>query len=308
MATVLPVQSGSSFKISNENRREIVIYSMPSDGDKRNTALDAAKEELWSLIKMQDPAILSNVLLNRNLTEEMAAFIARSKRTAPEDLGLLCNDIRFKNSYKIKVAVCKNPKTPQKATLSLLKFIKIFDLADISRDQFINISIRQKIEHIFSERIPSMPSGIKTALARRVNCNILLMLMECGDEPVIAECLNNPVFTEAHIYKVINRSSTSGIVIKMIAEHQKWALRHSVKFALIRNFHTPMRLAVKFIEGMKVAELKDLFSDPKLPVSSRHFIYRELLERGDTADSAEEVYALAEDEDVLMPDSEEMKE
>lgn len=281
---------------------------MPSVEDLRNAALGATIEELWNLIKMQNSAICSNVLLNRNLTEDMAVFIAKSRRTASEDLGFLCNDRRFKNSYKLKAAVCKNPKTPQKVTLSLLKFMKIFDLAEISRDQFINISIRQKIEHIFSDRIPAMPSGIKIALARRVNCNILLMLMESGDGRVIAECLNNTLLTEGHICKLINMSSTKGLVIRMIAEHQKWALRYSVRFALIRNFHTPMALAVKFIESMKLSELKDLLSDPKLPLSTRPFIYREFRERGDATDSAEEVYALAEDEDFRIPDSDEMKE
>ena len=279
---------------------------MTSPEQNIESALNAEAAELWQLLRGQHPHVMFNATLNRNLSEDMAVFIAKSNRTSPEILGFLANDVRFRDSYKLKLAICRNPKTPQKITLALLKFIKVFDLADISKDQQINISIRQKIEHMFDERIPSMPSGVKAALARRANSNIIVSLMEKGEAKVISACLESPVLTEGHIYKLINRPATKGAVIKMIAENDKWSLRYAVKFALIRNYYTPMPRVEKFIRDMKITDLRDLYTDRKLPLSTRPFIYRELLDRGEDPEiTSEEVFQLAGDEDSHIPASEE---
>jgi hypothetical protein len=274
---------------------------MPSHEESMKSVLNASAEELWRLLRGQHPEVMSAATLNRNLTEEMAVFIARSKRVSMEVMGFLANDVRFKDSYKLKLAICKNPKTPQKVTLSLLKFIKVFDIAEISRNQQISISLRQKIEYILAERIPALPSGVKTALAKRASSNIIMAIIDRSDDNVISVCLDSPVLTEGHIHTLINRPTTKGSVIQMIAQHKKWSLRYSVKFALIRNFHTSMTSVTKFIRAMKIMDLKDLYADPKLPLSTRPFIYRELLDRGQDPElQKEEVYNLTDDEDSLI--------
>jgi hypothetical protein len=278
---------------------------MSSIEEQVDAAAKAGTEELWRLIRGQHPAVMSRAVLNGNLTEQMAVFIAGSRRVSPEVLGTLANDFRFKDSERLKLAICKNPKAPRKITLSLLKFLKIFDLADMSRDQQVDIAVRQKIEHVFSEKMPSLPSGVKTALARRASSTIVLSLMERGDRKVTGVCLDSPVLAEAHIYALINRQTTKGAVIKMIADHEKWSLRYSVKFALIRNYYTPMAQVAKFIRAMKIADLKDLYADPKVPLSTRPFIYRELLDRGQNPEiPKEEVFILADDEDPSIPGEE----
>ncbi len=73
-------------------------------------------------------------------------------------------------------------------------------------------------------------------------------------------------------------------------------------FALIRNFYTPMARAAKFISRMKINDLKDLYADPKVPSSTKPFIFRELRERGETVDIQQEVaYDLHDDDDRPLP-------
>ncbi len=264
-------------------------------------ALTAQGEELWALIRDPHPEVVSQATLNRSLTEEMAVYIAKRKTLSAETLGFLAGDVRFKGSYKLKITICKNPKTPQKVTLSMLKFIRLFDLSDITRDQHININIRQKVESMIADRIPAMPLGNKTALAKRASTNTLLALMERGDERVIGICLDSPSLTEAHLYKLINNVRTKPAVIKMLAGHTKWSLSYFVRFALIRNFYTPMPYVDSFIRGMKSADLKDLYSDPKVPSSTKPFIFRELGQRGETVDIQQEVtYDLHDDDDHVL--------
>lgn len=268
-------------------------------------ALISHGEELWGLVRDPDPQVVSQTTLNRSLTEEMVVFIAKRKSISSETLGFLAGDIRFKSSYKLKLAICKNPRTPQKITLSLLKFIRLFDLSDITRDQHIHINIRQKVESMIGERIPAMPRGNKTALAKRASTNVLLALMEHGDEIVVSTCLDSPSLAEAYLYKLINNPRTKPAVIRLLATHGKWSLSYFIRFALIRNFYTPMSRVVKFIAHMKTGDLKDLYRDPKLPSSTKPFIFRELGERDETVEVHPEVtYDLHDDDDYDLPDQE----
>lgn len=264
----------------------------------------AGTEELWKIIRDPHPDVILHATLNRNLEEEMAVFIARRKTTSPEALGYLANDIRFKESYKLKLAICRNPRSPQKVTLSLLKFIRLFDLSDLAKNQHIPVSIRQKIEHDLSQKIPSLPSGVKTALARRAGSAVVMMLMEKSDERVVSACLDSPVLAEGLLTRTIHKATTRPHVILMISEHPKWSLRYAVKYALLRNFYTPMGQVVRFISDMKTADLRDLHGDPKLPPSTRPFIFRELLERDEKPERPrDEVFNLSEDDDRVLRES-----
>ncbi|HAM49791.1 MAG TPA: hypothetical protein DCP92_03535 [Nitrospiraceae bacterium] len=260
-------------------------------------AQTATAESLWKVLRDHDPAVISAATLNRNLTEDMAVYIAKNRSAGSDTLEFLASDIRFKESYKLKLALCKNPKTPQRVTLSLLKFLRIFDLADLSKDQRIPSMIRQKIEQTVSDKVASMPAGVKIALAKRANSSLVMVLMEYGDERVIQACLDSPALTEGHLYKVINKPAVKRHVIKIIAEHPKWSLRYYIRFALIRNFYTPMSLVARFIRAMKIVDLKDLYTDRKLPSSTKPFIFRELLERAETIETQkEELYDLSDED------------
>jgi hypothetical protein len=264
-------------------------------------AQSGGSEDLWRLVKDPHPDVLMNVLFNRHFTVDMAVSIAKSRNVPSEILTLLASDRRFRESYKLKLLICRNTRTPQRVVFSLLKFVRIFDLSDIAKDLNVQINIRQKIEGMITERIRSMPAGMQKALARRANAAIVVAIMECGAESVVSACLDNPLLTEGQVCSIINRSAVSPSVIRLIAADRKWTLRYYVRYALIRNMHAPLVHVVKFIAGMKTVDLRDLYADPKLPLATRPFIFRELQERAETVGlDTEEVHQLPEDDEDLM--------
>ena len=277
---------------------------MLSHDDKMKLSRFADSDELWDLVRDSSPDVVYNTIFNKNLTEDMAVFIARKKNSSPEVLGMLAADIRFKGSYKLKLAICNNPKTPLKTTLSLMKFMRIFDLGDITKNHNIPISIRQKIEYSVIEKISSLPSGVKVALAKRASSNIIVQLLEKGDRNVILSCLESPLLTEDHLCALINKSKTKHLWIKTVAEHPKWSLRYRIKYALVRNYYTPMIYATKFISTLKTADLRELYSDTYLPASTRPYIFQELALRDESAEiPQEEMYDLSGDEDSDFADN-----
>jgi hypothetical protein len=267
--------------------------------DRIRDAMTAGAEELWNVVKDPHPEVIENAIYNRHFTEDMAIFLVKKKNISAGLLSVLAADRRFKDSYKLKLLLCRHPATPQRVVISLLKFLRIFDLSDITKDRHVHINIRRKIEFIISEKLKSMPAGIKIALARRANSNTILNIMEYGDESVVKVCLENPSLTEGHICRIINRPATGAAVIRLIAADEKWTLRYFVRYALIRNVHAPLVNVVRFIPGMKTIDLRDLYSDPKLPLSTRPFIFRELSDRGESeALPPDEIYNLSEDDAV----------
>jgi len=264
--------------------------------EKVRTALSAGGEELWQLVRENHPAVIASAVLNRNLTEDMAVYIVRKKGAPTDSLEFLAKDLRFRDSYPLKVALCRNPKTSQQTTFTLLKFLRIFDLSDLTRDQRIPLNVRRKIEQMIAEKIPSMPSGMKSALSRRANSTIIALLLEKGEESTINACLDSPTLTEGLLYKLICKDARP-LLVRIVAEHRKWSLRYTIRFALIRNFNTPMVRVTEFIRKMKTTDLKDLYADPKLPTSTKPFIFSELLQRNERTEiTKEEVYTLSEED------------
>jgi hypothetical protein len=104
---------------------------------------------------------------------------------------------------------------------------------------------------------------------------------------------------EAHLYKIISRKTTTPATIRTIAEDRNWSCRYHVKFALIRNAHTPLARSVLFLPDLKLLDLKELFRDPLLPQEVKPFIHRELVDRGEDPehlgqDEAERIFEIEE--------------
>ncbi len=266
-------------------------------------ALTAQDEELWSLVRDPHPQVILNVTLNRSLNEEMAVFLAKAKNTPAEALGFLAGDVRFKEIYKLKLALCRNPRTPQRVSFSLLKFLRIFDLGDLTRDQTVPVILRQKIELMLKEKIPALPAGVNIALAKRSNSTIVMAIMARGDRTTVNACLDSQVITETHLCETINKHSGKPAVIRAISEHPKWSLRYAVKYSLIRNFQTPMVHVTRFIPDMKTKDLRELYASESLPKSTKPFIFEELQERGESIEEPdEETYEISEDDDLEHED------
>jgi hypothetical protein len=242
-------------------------------------ALVCSEAELKIFAHHSSMKVISNLLYNSNLTEPLALIVAGRKNVSPEILESLYSNKKWRESYRIRLALCKNPKTPQTIVLSNVKSLRIFDLADLTRNQHVPMNVRIAAETHISEKILSLPLGIKITLARRASSNVLIRLLEDGMREVVSVCLDSPYMTEGIMCKIINTKKIASHVIRQIAGHPKWSCRHDVQFSLIRNNSAPLSRVVHFLKNMKTTELKELYEDPVVPKSTRPFIYRERMDR-----------------------------
>jgi hypothetical protein len=255
----------------------------------------AQENELALMVHDPSPKVIMAMLDNRNVTEEHVLVIANRKNLPPEVLNAIFRDKRWSESYPVRLALAKNPKTPLFTALSIARFLRLFDLAELARNHFIPVIYRRKLEALVIEKIPSLARGVKKTLARVAGGEILLALIKDGYPDVV----ENPHLVEAHLYKIISLKTTTPGTIRTIAEDRNWSCRYHVKFALIRNTHTPLARTVLFLPDLKLLDLRELYRDPLLPHEVRPFIHRELVDRGEDPehlgqDEAERIFEIDE--------------
>ena len=251
------------------------------DDERTERAATAPDEEIRLYVHDPSARVIKALLGNRFLCEEHILIIANRKNLPSEVLESIFRDKRWTDSYPVRLALARNPKTPLFTALSIARFLRLFDLAELARNHHLPVLFRRKLEAIVIDKIPTLASGIKKTLAKVSAGEILLALIQDGYPDIVRQCLENPHLVEAHLYKVISRKTTTAGTIRTIADHRNWTCRYHIKYALLRNEHTPLARSVLFLPDMKTADLKDLYRDPHLPPGIRPSLHRELMERGE---------------------------
>jgi hypothetical protein len=269
---------------------------------RKEQAASAREEELARFLHDPSPNVVRALLGNRSLSEDDVLVLATRKNLPSDILETIAKNKRWIENYPVRVALVKNPKTPLSVSLSLARYIRLFDLAELTRSHYLPPVLRRKLELIIIEKVPTMALGIKKSLAKIASGDVLLKLLLDGYPEVVKLSLDNPSLMEAHLYKVISRPTATPATIRAIAVHPNWSNRYLVKLALVRNNHTPLALVVRFLKLLKVIDLRELYADPALSVTVRPLVHRELRKRGKEPGEVleETVYELDEkDEEII---------
>ena len=264
-------------------------------------AASAGGDQIILFVHDTSPKVIRALLANPNITEEHIQIIATRKNLPGNVLESIVKDKRRADSYPVRLALAKNPKTPLFTSLSMARYLRLFDQVELARNHLLPIIFRRKLEAIIIEKFPMMPLGVKKTLAKIAAGDVLQKLIQDGYPEVVSLCLSNPHLVEAHLYTVINRKMTTPGTIRTIAEHPNWSSRYNIKFALIRNEHTPLARSVAFLPDIKTRDLRELYHDPSVHVSIKPSIHRELWERGADPEARPD-----EDETVYEVDDEDM--
>jgi hypothetical protein len=270
-------------------------------------AASVGEADMGPLLHDPSPRVMRALLGSCNMTEENVLIIANRRNLPADVLESIARDKRWAESYAVRLALARNPRSPLSVSLSVARFLRMFDLEELTRSHFIPAVFRHKVESMIVERIPAMPLGNKKTLARKAAGAVLLKLLQDRSAEVLQLCLNNPRLIEAHLFKIISREDTGPETIRMIAEHPNWSTRPLIRFSLARNANTPLALSVRFLEQMRIMDLRDLYADPLLPVTIKPFVHRELVERGvDPGAGYEETIFEIDEEEVAAVEADEL--
>ena len=108
--------------------------------DKRTElAATASAEEISQYVQDPSPKVIRALLGNRQLTEEDILIVANRKNIPADILEIIARDKRWSENYPVRLALARNPKSPLSVSLSIARFLRLFDLEEITRSHFIRL-------------------------------------------------------------------------------------------------------------------------------------------------------------------------
>ena len=235
-------------------------------------AASARGGELKTLLADPAKEVLEALLRNPNLTEDDLGILLRRKNLPSEIIRQIAETDKLARNYRIKLAMVLNPHTPRLISMSLLKFLYLFDLVTVGLQPAVPTEIKKLAEEAIISRMKQIPLGQKMTLARRASGRVVAALLAEGNQQVLSLALNNPFLTEAHILKVLALDELEPRVVEGLARHEKWSLRYGIRLALVRHPLTPLARALAFLPDLAPADLRDIAADRRLPPSLRQYI------------------------------------
>jgi hypothetical protein len=125
-------------------------------------------------------------------------------------------------------------------------------LSDCGAQPFLDVDLRDK------------PLGMRKALARKPDFNMLRRIARDQDHRVIGNLLNNSKLTESDVIRIAATRPTSPRVIEEIFNHPRWIARHSVKKAIVLNPYSPLSISLRLITYMRLQELAEICASGEL--------------------------------------------
>lgn len=241
------------------------------------TAARGTSDEIKPLVK--DPAedVLRALAANPNLDEEDLLLLLE-RRDLPVDLiRQLANDQKRMGAYRVKLAILRNPKAPASVTLKFVHQIHLFDLVGVSLIPHVPREIKAAIDNLVLGQLKQIPLGARITLARRTGSEAVISRLVLDRElPVAEAALTNARLTEASIVRALRDPSVPPHTVDLISRSQRWSVRHDVRFALLRNRHTPLSRALTYLQTMTREDLRTLARDGAVPAQLRGYITKSL--------------------------------
>lgn len=244
-------------------------------------AMSAGRDEIRALLNDPSDRVALALLSNTGITEDDLLVLARRRDLPGDVLGGIAGRKFTADGYKVKVALVNNPRTPRRTALGMLRDMRLSEMAFVTRNKQLPTELRQAAEGILKEKLPTLPVGIRVGLARQVSEDVVKAMLLDGNPLLIKACFENPRMKEAVVIWAVNHKNIPAGVIEHISNDAKWSSNYSVRFAILRNPHTPVDRSMEFARGLKSMDQRFLYNDPSVPAVVKVELEVELERKGE---------------------------
>jgi len=230
-------------------------------------------DDLKMLVHSASEEVLNDVIANPELDEEDLLVLLARRDLSGELLRKVARDPAKTRSYRVRLALLRHPRTPASATLSFVGQLHLFDLVAVSLLPHVPREIRAACEGSILQQLKQIPLGSKVTLARRTGSSVVLGRLLVDREPQVVEAvLTNPRLTEGLVVVALRDGGVPPHTVHLVSGNSRWSVRHDVRYALIRNRHTPLARALQFLNTMSREDIRTLARDPAVPTALRGYL------------------------------------
>lgn len=164
---------------------------------------------------------------------------------------------------------------------------EIFEMATAAGDEFVARLFERKqalaAMHDPSSALPravaEIPLGIRRALAKGVDVDLLERLLRDPDPIVIENLLENPRVTEDIVVRISARRPIAAKTLDCIQRSRRFGQQRRVQIAIARNPYCPTRLAIQLLGVLPQGAVRDIAEDGTVHELTRRHARDELSRR-----------------------------
>jgi hypothetical protein len=232
-------------------------------------------EELKPLVHDGAEEVLRALVANPALEEDDLLMLLRRHDLSPEVLRQVAGDATRTNSYAVRLALVRHPRTPASAGLKFVPHLHLFDLVAVSLIPHLPREVKASAEGSILGQLKQLPLGVRITLGRRTGSDVVLgRLLADREASVVEAALTNARLTEGIVVRAVRDATTPPHAIDLISRNGRWSVRHDVRYSLVRNRYTPLGRALQFLQSMSQRELRDLSRDSGVPPQLRSYLTR----------------------------------
>lgn len=162
--------------------------------------------------------------------------------------------------------VGKTPDEPQK--LSKLDEIKR-DREKIKVENEGDHPDHPKIKKNMIQLINEMGTSEKVKLALKGSMEARSILIKMSNRMIVEGVIRNPMISDLEVTKYSSDKNMAPEVIKYIAQNKKWLKKYTIKLNVVKHPKTPLGIAARLMETLRLADIKALSKGRDVPSAIR---------------------------------------
>ena len=223
---------------------------------------------------MHQLKISDSLLDHASFNEEHLLTLLSRKDLPRHILSLVVRRRDWMDSYSVKLAVVKHPRSPRELSMRLLKHIYVFDLVQLVFTAGAAAELKRLAEDAILSQRESLALGQRISLARRGSSRVASRLLADRELPVVRAALSNPYLTEQGVATGLLLEGVSRELPFLIERHPRWSVSRLVKQALVRSGQLSLARVMAILPELTANELTDVASDRRVQPNIRAYAAR----------------------------------
>ena len=196
--------------------------------------------------------------------EAHVLVLLRKRDLATPVIEAVARHDRWNKRQVVRGAIVNHVKTPRTLALRLLSLLFWREQLRVASNIRIAMPLRVAAESRLKERLPQLELGEKVSIAHSAPPGLIPLLAASNQARVVRSVLRNPRMREQEVLTLVKRETTSGSVLRVVAQSERWVARPPVTTGIVCHRNTPVHVALTLLGRMPRRTLMALVNNNEL--------------------------------------------
>jgi len=171
---------------------------------------------------------------------------------------------RWNKRQVVRGAIVQHAKTPRTLAFRLLSLLFWREQLRVASNIRLAMPLRVAAESRLKERLPKLELGEKISIAHSAPPGLIPVLAASNEARVVQSLLRNPRMREQEVVTLVQRETTSGSVLRVVAQSDRWVVRPPITTGIVCHRNTPVHVALTLVGRMPRRTLLALVNNDEL--------------------------------------------